>query len=88
MIPKMAERLRGAAFRVFRSLLREWDLNTAEDIRVQLTCGPVASIEEIEAALEELTSVGYVEAFTPGRWRVTPQGQVLKRSRLGLPRDR
>jgi len=35
----MAERLQGVEYRVFRSLLREWDRDSVEAIRVELTPG-------------------------------------------------
>lgn len=82
----MTDQLRGTAFRIFRSLLREWDRNTVEDIRIEMTQGAVVTADEVQDTLDELEKSGYVEEFSPGRWRVTAQGRALERSLLGLPR--
>jgi hypothetical protein len=79
----MADRLEGVGFRVFRSLHQEWDLDTVEDIRIQLTRGPLVPFEQIEAALARLAERRYVEEFKPGHWKITNQGLAVKRSLLG-----
>lgn len=83
----MATPLEGAEFRVFRSLYREWDRDSVEQLRVQMTRGVELSITEIEAALGELEGNGYVEEFEPGRWQLTPNGYGVRRSLLGELRD-
>jgi hypothetical protein len=79
----MAERLEGLELRVFRSLFEEYDLDSIEEIRVQLTRGALASATEIETALASLRERGYVEELRPGHWRVAPQGLGVRRSLLG-----
>lgn len=81
----MATRLQGVEYRVFRSLLREWDRDTGEAIRVELTRGEEVPAEEIEDALRTLEQKNHVEEFEPGRWRVTAQGRAVERSLLGEP---
>jgi Mn-dependent DtxR family transcriptional regulator len=81
----MAERLQGVEYRVFRSLLREWDRDSVEAIRVELTRGEEVPTPEIEEALRTLAEKGYVEEFEPGHWRVTDRGRAVERSLLGDP---
>jgi hypothetical protein len=78
----MAERLEGVEYRVFRSLLQEWDRDTVEEIRVELTRGVEVPIAQIEEALRTLESKGYVESEAD-HWKITPQGQAVRRSLLG-----
>jgi hypothetical protein len=82
---RMADRLEGIEFRVFRSLGREADQDTVEQIRVELTHAEVAASDEIQDALTRLSEHGYVEEYKPGRWRITPQGFAVQRSLLGEP---
>jgi Mn-dependent DtxR family transcriptional regulator len=79
----MAERLQGVEYRVFRSLLREWDRDSVEAIRVELTQGEEVPTPEIEKALRTLAEKGYVEEFEPDHWRVTDRGRAVERSLLG-----
>ncbi|MEA2512680.1 MAG: hypothetical protein QOJ59_2167 [Thermomicrobiales bacterium] len=79
----MAKRLEGVGFRVFRSLQREWDRDTVEDIRVELTRGTVVSYEEVEDALRRLADQRYVEEFSPGHWRISANGLALRQTLLG-----
>jgi hypothetical protein len=81
----MAEQLQGVEFRVFRSLLREPDMNTVHAIYVHLTHGPFVAEPEIEAALAALAERGYVSATESGEWEVSPQGHAVQRSLLGEP---
>jgi hypothetical protein len=79
----MIEPLTGLEFRVFRSLAREYDRDTIEAIRVQLTQGQPASTEHVEDTLEELAKRALVEEYRPGNWRVTMQGHMNEKSLLG-----
>jgi hypothetical protein len=79
----MAEQLQGVEFRVFRSLLREPDMNTVHGIYVHLTHGPVVAEPEMEVALAALAVRGYVSATESGEWEVSPQGHGVQRSLLG-----
>src|SRR3954462_1847479 len=83
----MAEPLKGAELRVFRSLIEEWPWDTVEKIRVEMTRGEELTTEEIEAALTSLRENGYVEEFELGRWQVTPNGHGVRRTLLGERRD-
>jgi hypothetical protein len=80
----MTEPLDGLQLRVFRSLEREWDRDTVEAIRVELTRGPAAGSEQIEQALSQLEALGYVEEREPGRWAITPNGLAVKGSLTGV----
>lgn len=79
----MAEPLKGAELRVFKSLIEEWPWDTVEKIRVEMTRGDELSTEEVEAVLNSLREKGYVEEFQPGRWQVTPNGHGVRRTLLG-----
>jgi hypothetical protein len=83
----MTDQLTGVEFRVFRSLLQESDRNTVEDVRIQLTRGPVVAAAEIEGALESLSAQGYVEEHEPGRWQISSRGHGRKKSLLGQRSD-
>ena len=74
--------LEGVEFRVFRSLVREWDRDTPKQIEVELSRNPV-DLEEVEAALERLEDAGWLEEYAPGRWRLSGNGEGCKRSLLG-----
>jgi hypothetical protein len=79
----MAVPLQGSEFRIFRSLLEEWPFNSVEEIRIELTQGPVLSYDEVEEALGALARKGYVEEFEPDRWKVTLDGHAVQRTLLG-----
>ena len=79
----MAEPLDGVELRVFRSLLQEWDRDTVEEIRVELTRGVPVPTAEVEAALQRLAQRGYAEEFSEGHWRVTPQARAVEATLLG-----
>lgn len=57
--------------RVLRGLIAECDDNTVEDIRIRLTRGRELTYEGVEQVLERLWVRGYVEEFSPGRWKGT-----------------
>src|SRR6476646_444752 len=84
----MAEPLKGAELRVFRSLIEEWPWDTVEKIRVEMTRGDELGTADIEAALTSLREKGYVEEFEAGRWQVTPNGHGVRRTLLGELRER
>jgi hypothetical protein len=79
--PRQPE-LEGVEFRVFRSLVREYDQDTVEHIYVQLSRDPVDRAD-IEAALAALADRGFVEEFEEGRWKATSQGLHLEKRLLG-----
>jgi hypothetical protein len=79
----MIEPLQGLEFRVFRSLAREQDRDSVEDIRIELTQGHPESAERVEATLETLAKRGLVEEHRPEHWRVTLQGHRTEKSLLG-----
>ncbi len=83
----MADPLKGAEFRVFRSLLQEDDFDTVEKIRVHLTQGPAVETAAIEGALESLAARRYVEEHKPGHWSITSQGHAVRKSLLGELRN-
>lgn len=80
----MAEALEGLQLRVFRSLEREWDRDTVDAIRVELTRGPVADAQQIQSALSQLQDLGYVEEREPGHWAITANGLAVKSTLLGV----
>jgi predicted transcriptional regulator of viral defense system len=78
------EPLQGAEFRIFRSLVREWDRDSLRSLEIEMTRRvPYLSREEIAEVLAALEERGYVEEHEPGHWRLTPNGHGVKRSLLG-----
>jgi hypothetical protein len=70
--------------RVLRGLLSECEDNTVEDIRIRLTRGTELPYEGVEQVLERLWIRGYVEEFSPGRWKATANALVIQDRLLGL----
>lgn len=79
----MTQILQGVDYRTFRSLLKEGDRDTVEDLRVEMTRGVPVSTEEIESALKRLSDATYVEEYESGRWRVAANGLGVKGTLLG-----
>lgn len=68
---------------MFRSLLHEWDRDTVEAIRVELTRGNEVPASQIESDLQSLKANGYVDEYEPGQWKVTAQGRAVEATLLG-----
>lgn len=68
--------------RVFLSLAIESELDTVEEIRLELTQGIELTSEDIEAALQGLKERSWAEEFEAGRWQLTPNGHGKKPSML------
>jgi len=86
----MAEKLKRAEFRVFRCLVKESQLESFEEICVEMTHRPPLEQDEVAEALAQLQEQGYAEEFKPGRWMHTDNGYAVRRSLLGelpTPRD-
>jgi hypothetical protein len=73
----------GAELRIFRSLLVEWDRDSINEIRVELTRGAAVSERRILHVLESLAQAGYVREQAPERWEVTSRGRSVSPSLLG-----